>query len=71
MKKHTPYHAYLLRCWHENDAGNDSSTWRFSREGVQDNQRYGFADLPALLAFLQQITQPLRERNEPDVPSWK
>ena len=69
MKKQTPYHAYLLRCWRESDASSDSPTWRFSLEGVQDSQRHGFADLPTLLAFLQQITQPERKSKESNVPS--
>ena len=56
MKKQTNYHAYLLRCWQENDADNDTPNWRFSLEGVRDHQRHGFANLEALQAFLQQKT---------------
>ena len=68
MKKQTPYHAFLLRCWQENDAGSDTRIWRFSLEGVHESQRHGFADLQALLAFLQQITEPQGEQHEPDAP---
>ncbi|WP_420627977.1 hypothetical protein [Candidatus Leptofilum sp.] len=57
MKKQHLYHAYLLRCWQENDAKSDTPSWRFSLEGVRDKQRRGFADLDTLLEFLQQITQ--------------
>ena len=64
MKKQNSYRAYLLRCWQEGDANSEPQSWRFSLEGVQDNRRHGFADLQALLAFLQQITQP---RNDSDV----
>ncbi len=47
------YHAYLLRCWAER--GQDaitSLTWRCSLEGPHTGERRGFADLAALLAFL-------------------
>lgn len=67
MKKQTDYHAYLLRCWQEGDASKDYRTWRFSLEGVQNNQRHGFADLQALLAFLQQIIQPKNDSEMPGV----
>ena len=68
MKKQPSlYRAYLLRCWRESNADNDSHTWRFSLEGVQDSQRYGFANLAALLTFLQQTTQAPGEQHELDV----
>ena len=57
MKRQHQYHAYLLRCWRENDTDSGSPIWRFSLEGVQDSHRHGFADLQALLTFLHQITQ--------------
>jgi hypothetical protein len=69
MKKQHLYHAYLLRCWQESGANHHTSVWRFSLEGVQDNQRHGFADLQALLAFLQQITQPGNGSNGPGLSS--
>lgn len=56
MKRQHIYRAYLLRCWQEDSANSDSPVWRFSLEGVRDNQRHGFADLQSLLAFLQQMT---------------
>ena len=52
------YSAYLLRCWRESEANGTAPVWRFSLEGVQDRQRHGFADLAALLAFLERITAP-------------
>ena len=54
----------------DSDAGSDSPTWRFSLEEVQESQRHGFADLPALLAFLRQITQAANESDEFHVPSF-
>ena len=68
MKKQNDsrYHAYLLRCWQESDTDHGTYTWRFSLEGVQDSQRRGFADLQALLTFLQQITQPQVEQVKPE-----
>lgn len=58
MKKQTPsrYRTYLLRCWQEGTASDQP--WRFSLEGVQDSQRFGFANLESLLVFLQEITCP-------------
>ena len=57
-KQETPrYHAFLLRCW-QADSQSKDSTWRFSLEDAQQGQRRGFADLPALLTYLQEVTQP-------------
>jgi hypothetical protein len=48
------YHAFLLRCWREEQASPGSSQWRFSVEEVLGERRkQGFADLEALLAFLR------------------
>lgn len=69
MNKQQTYHAYLLRCWQEDEANGDPSTWRFCLEGVQDSQRHGFASLESLLAFLQQITRSDQEIDEPGMSS--
>ena len=70
MKKQNPsnYHVYLLRCWHEGDADDVSPPWRFRLEGIYDSQHHVFANLEALLTFLQQITQsPPEEKHESNV----
>ncbi|MCB0120944.1 MAG: hypothetical protein KDE58_01810 [Caldilineaceae bacterium] len=48
---HCTYRSYLLRCWAEPQGAN--VIWRFSLEGVSDQARHGFADLPSLLKFLE------------------
>ncbi len=68
MKKQQPYHVFLLRCWCESDANSVTHTWRFSLERVQDSQRNGFADLQALLTFLQKIVYVEEKLDREDVP---
>jgi hypothetical protein len=56
MTTETPsYHAYLLRCWREEQAApKGAPQWRFSLEEVlHERQRWGFNSLEALVAFLQ------------------
>ena len=49
--------AYLLRLWETRSVPPDCpTTWRFSLEDVQSNERYGFATLEALAAFLDEET---------------
>ena len=48
------YLAYMLRLWRV----GDDRTWRASLEDPRTNERYGFADLPALFAFLENLTAP-------------
>ncbi len=42
------YQAYLLRCW-----ADAPGSWRFSMEDPHTGERRGFADLNALMAFIQ------------------
>jgi hypothetical protein len=47
------YHVYLLRCWTEHcQDPTRPAIWRFSLEDPAINQRYGFATMDALMAFL-------------------
>jgi hypothetical protein len=51
------YHAYLLRLWEErSDDGRQRLGWRFQLEDAHTQQRHGFADLAALLAYLRALT---------------
>jgi hypothetical protein len=52
----SPYHAYLLRIWQENDLSPGGSAWRFSLEDAQAGTRRGFADLESLHVFLNDLT---------------
>ena len=45
----TDYHAWLLRMWRE----SPYVPWRIALENVSTGERRGFANLEALLAFLQ------------------
>ena len=44
------YRAYLLRLWDANPRG--PSAWHASLEDTHTGERWGFADLERLLAFL-------------------
>ncbi len=46
--------AYMLRFWkvHSNDPQRPA-TWRFSLEDPHTGEKFGFADLEMLVAFLQ------------------
>lgn len=48
----TEYHAWLLRMWRE----TPYAPWRIALEDVSSSERKGFADLEALLAFLQTVS---------------
>ncbi len=65
-KKPTPYVA-LLRLWGESADWEGTICWRASLEELQ-GQRYGFADMEALFAFLMQqtINAPLDPHQETD-----
>lgn len=53
-KRGRPYHAYLLRCWCEEEVAGQEPTWRFSVEEIpRRGPRRGFTDLKTLLAFLE------------------
>ena len=47
------YLAYMLRLWR---IGEDGKTWRASLENAHTGARQGFANLDALLAFLEEKT---------------
>jgi hypothetical protein len=51
------YHAGLLRLWREGAGG----AWRASLQDVESGERFGFADLEQLFAYLRRLTQ-----NAPD-----
>ncbi len=64
------YHAYLLRCWAERGQdGTGAVHWRCSLEDPHTGERRGFADLAALLAFLdaEQAGQRTAPAGAPDV----
>ena len=49
------YLSYLLRLWQEEHDGQ--LVWRASLESAHDGQRFGFATLHRLLAFLNEQTE--------------
>ena len=63
------HQSYLLRLWR---AGNGNAPeWRMSLEDTRTHERRGFADLPSLVAFLEQqirggnLPQVRADSNEP------
>jgi hypothetical protein len=46
------YHAWLLRMWRE----TPDVPWRIALESVSMGERKGFADLEALIAYLNVVT---------------
>ncbi len=56
------YQAYLLRFWETRSQCLDQpSTWRFSLEDPQTEQKRAFPDLEALVTFLQAVLDSDRE----------
>ena len=49
--KGTAYHAWLLRFWRE----TPYAPWRIALENIVTGERKGFADLNALVAYLQAV----------------
>ena len=48
------YQSYLLRCWEvRSQQADQPATWRYSLQDPQTEQKHGFADLEALVIFLQ------------------
>ena len=45
------YRAYLLRLWRTGEG--EAAVWRALLEDPRTGERYGFADLNSLIAFLQ------------------
>lgn len=53
------YGAYLLRYWQvRSDRPGQPGTWRFSLEEAGTDERRGFPDLEALVAFLERVFGP-------------
>jgi hypothetical protein len=53
------YRSYLLRFWEERSEQPMSTVWRFSLEDPRTAQRQSFANLEALVAWLQaEISRP-------------
>jgi hypothetical protein len=48
----TDYHAWLLRLWRE----TPYTPWRIALENVSTGERKGFADLQALVVYLQTVS---------------
>jgi hypothetical protein len=55
------YFSFLLRLWQEKREGQ--LIWRASLENPHDKERLGFPDIPALLAFLENMTKENTPRN--------
>ena len=55
MNSERKYLSYLLRLWMVEEDGED--VWRASLEVTHSRERYGFATLDNLLAFLKEQTQ--------------
>jgi len=55
LSRHLPqHHTFLLRCWEERSQDvRIASQWRFGLENSHTGQRYGFANLDELQAFLK------------------
>jgi hypothetical protein len=65
MKKHIPYHAYLIRLWPSKR--NGLAGHRVSLESVATGERKNFPDLESLFAFLK--TQQEQNPAGPEAPS--
>ena len=58
-----PSHAFLLRCWRETN-GNGERVWHFSLIYINDKQeKKGFANLEAVVTYLQKILAGLDSNN--------
>ena len=73
MAKEQPVHiSYLLRLWRatgdgEATRGRESAVWRASLESPHTGERWGFAGLTDLFAFLETECGPI-ERDKPGPP---
>ena len=55
------YQSYLLRCWEVRSQHPDRpTTWRFSLQDPQTEEKHGFADLEELVEFLRFELNPSR-----------
>ena len=48
------YHSYILRFWEERSKERAAGIWRFSLEDPVTDQRYGFAELNALVNWIRE-----------------
>lgn len=55
------YRSYLLRLWRTREDGQE---WRALLEEVGTGNRYGFANLEKLIAFLQKLGEGEQEENQ-------
>jgi hypothetical protein len=53
------YHSYLLRLWPIKE--NEHTIWRASLESPHTGEKWGFADLDAVCAFLRKQTATLTD----------
>ena len=63
-EKQPCYLSYLLRLWQVQE--NEHTTWRASLESSHTGERWGFATLDALCAFLREQTTVLAVTDRPD-----
>jgi hypothetical protein len=61
------YYSFLLRVWQTSSHGK--VVWRASLESAQTGERYGFADLASLFAFLEEQTGDDSSDDEHSQPS--
>ena len=69
--KRSSYRVYILRYWQEaNSVPGATAVWRFSLEDPQTRQRRGFADLAALVSFLEaEMEAAPRQDPRPERPA--
>ncbi len=58
----TDYKSYLLRMWRSDS--NNSSDWHVSMEDARTGERFGFANLEELFAFLLQVRGEMHADSE-------
>lgn len=68
-KRPLAYQSYLLRLWPVWDM--DKAIWRASLESPHSGERYNFATLAELIAFLQRQTGQLTDKTENEDPSQR
>ena len=65
-KRPLAYQSYLLRLWPVRDKGE--AIWRASLESPHSGERYNFANLAELFAFLQRQAGQLTDKTENEKP---
>ncbi len=61
------HQSYVLRCWEvRSQHPNRPATWRFSLEKAQTREKRSFADLEALVTFLQTELETRKNGKEKD-----